>query len=315
MEFVPGGKRSVHPCDGILAGMADECDDLYEMGMKMPRETEVHVKLRLETRNKLVQMQQVTAGMWANKRKEMRETTDCTEKHRFLNEFNKKHAMELISSHKVCLSFGQRERCMKIGQEILFCINEVHFDDDFGFDLVVLCFKSNMITIQNMIPLDDVCAEYKRNYHRANRYSNRHTQWTSFLFFKLDRQILQATYAKIAHLHNHWQNQIMNGNDKHSAKDTPMNLNGYMFRISLALEDAGSVLLYIWRTEQRRAQLSTSTTNATEQQAQITGMWEDYKTAAACVCPPLLHCDGCVDGRCVNTGRNVALGSDHCVRY
>jgi len=309
MEFVAGGKRSVHPCDeqGVLATMADECDDLYAMGMKMPRETELHVKLRLETCNKLVQMHKVTAGLWAKKCRKMRETTNSTQKHRLLNELYKKHAMELISSHKACLSFGQRERCIKIGHKVekmLLRINEVHFDDDFGFDLVVLCFKGNNLTIQKMIPLDDVCVEYQRNYHRVNRYANRHTQWTGFLFSKLDRQILSATYAKMAHVHDHWQNQTINGNDRHTAKDTPMNLNASMFDMSLVLEDAGSMLLHIRRTEQRWLQLCTPATHATEQQTQITGMWEDYKTAAACVCPPLLHCDGCVDGRCVNARQN-----------
>jgi len=309
MEFVASGKPPVHPCDerGILARMAHECDDLYEMGMNMPRETEVHVKLRLETCNKLVKMHQVTAGLWANKRREMRATAECTSKHRLLNELHKKQAIELMYSHKACLSFGQRERCMKIRQQVekmLLRINKVPFDDDFDFDSEVLCFKRNNITIQQTSLLDDVYAEFQRNYHRTNRYANRRTHWKSFLFSKLDRQMLEAIYAKMAHVHDQWQNQSINGNDRHTAKDTPMNLNGCMFHMSLALEDAGSMLLHIRRTEERKAQLFTAGTHATALQAKITDMWEDYKAAAACVCPLLLDCDGCENGRCVNAGQS-----------
>jgi len=156
-----------------------------------------------------------------------------------------------------------------------------------------------------MIALDDITAAVNKHYFRLQRYRQKDDTWTAFMFSRLDRQIMEDIYAKTQYLYDRWQNQEVNAPHQNHAKDTPIDLNMYLFQISRSLGDTGSMLQHLRRSQQRAAIYLAPPLPSSLQQVHA-DMWRMYKLASACVCLQAQECDKCVDGRCVRAGRSVS---------
>jgi len=307
VEF-DGGSAHPHDTRGILAEQTDKSLRMFSEAMRMPCATEADVRQRVHTCNDIVHAQRKTAGMWKKKRMALKNPSSVQER-RWINEYYKKQAIELMSSHHICMSLGQRQRALEIqsrANELLLCIEQESFADDFGFETCLGCFTANVHLGALMIAIDDASAEFHKQIFRMNRYIKRASEWTAFVFSRLDCQILKNTYAHLERVYDMWQHERMNAVDENSAMDTPVDLDLFLFAISECLQQNESMLFHLRRSQKREPSYQADPLLHSVYKV-VRALWKRYKQKASCVCLPEMHCDDCVDGFCVNgSGRNSA---------
>jgi len=200
------------------------------------------------------------------------------------------------------MSLGQQKRSVQLQAQVealVLCIKQGNLLDNFSFDVSIACFNTNIRTAACMVLLDNACLDFQKNYFRYERHDNRNRNWTSFLCRHVDSHILQKIYAAVAHVHDSWINDLPANYG--SVKAIPTDLDLYLFAISRSLGNTRLMLLHLQRSQKRIDKYATEMLPPFMEALRL-DMWQRYKKAAACVCPFPLHCDGCVEGRCVHAG-------------